>query len=81
MVKMESEVVLGDVTNVITENGSHSLEEVPERVSLIRINVKKSSFLDYHEEWSKGNSFINPLSVICLEGSCKEVLKRIDILL
>ena len=74
VVKMESETVLGDITNVLTENG---MKNVSDRVSLVRINMKKSEYLDYHKEWSHGKSFIDKKSVICLEGPCGIVLDRL----
>lgn len=77
VVKMESETVLGDITNVLTEDGTKNVESVSDRVSLVRINMKKSEFLDYHKEWSHGKSFIDKKSVICLEGPCGEVLDRL----
>ena len=78
MVKMECETVLGDITNKLTEDGKRAVERIEERVSLIRINVVKSSYLNYHEEWSHGNSHIQSNSVICLEGKCGEVLEKLD---
>lgn len=78
VVKMESETVLGDITSVITEEGTKGLDRVASRVSLIRVNVKKSKYLDYHKEWSEGKSFIDKDSIVCLEGPCGEVLERLD---
>ena len=78
VVKMESETVLGDITNIVTKDGSCEVPDLASRVALVRINVKRSSFLDYHEEWSNGNSHVDPSTVICLEGSCSEVLHKID---
>lgn len=74
---MESETVPGDITNVLTEDGTKNVEGVSDRVSLVRINMKKSEFLDYHKEWSHGKSFIDKKSVICLEGPCGEVLDHL----
>lgn len=81
VVKMESETVLGDVTNVITNEGELMLDNVSERVSLIRINKVRSKYLGYHDEWCKGRSHICVDSVVCLEGGCCSVLKRLDDLL
>ena len=78
VVKMESETVLGDVTNVLTENGTKAVDDLSSRVSLIRINVKQSSYLDYHEKWSEGNSHIDISTILCLEGECGDVLEAID---
>lgn len=78
---MESEVILGDVTNVLLESGGCEISDVPQRVTLIRINIKKPSYLGYHDEWSKGKSRISQDSIICLEGGCLEVLEKIDSLI
>lgn len=78
MVKMESEVILGDVTNVLLDSGECELSDIPQRVTLIRINIKKPAFLGYHEEWSEGESRISQDSILCLEGGCLEVLEKID---
>lgn len=78
VVKMESETVLGDVTNIITENGNKVVDDLSSRVSLIRINVKQSSYLDYHEKWSKGNSHTDLSTILCLEGACGDILEAID---
>ena len=78
---MECETVLGDITNVLTDNGKRQVERIEERVSLVRINLVASSFLNYHEEWSKGNSHIQKNSVICLEGRCGDVLEKLDALI
>ena len=75
---MESETILGDVTNVITNEGERMLNDLSNRVSLIRINKVRSKYLGYHEEWSKGKSHIADDSVICLEGSCCSVLEKLD---
>lgn len=81
MVKMESEVILGDVTNVLLESGECDINNVSQRVTLIRINIKKPSYLGYHDEWSNGKSRISQDSIICLEGGCLEVLEKIDSLI
>ena len=78
---MESEVILGDVTNVLLVSGECEISDVPQRVTLIRINIKKPSYLGYHDEWSKGESRISQDSIICLEGGCLEVLEKIDALI
>ena len=78
VVKMESETVLGDVTNIITENGNKVVDDLSSRVSLIRINVKQSSYLDYHEKWSKANSHTDLSTILCLEGACGDILEAID---
>ena len=78
VVKMESETVLGDITNVLTKDGSQEIDDLQSRIALVRINVKRSDFLDYHEEWSHGNSHVDLSTVICLEGSCGDVLNKID---
>ena len=80
MVKMESETVLGDVTNLLNEEGEGETSKSP-RVALVRINVKRSAYLDYHKEWSNGNSHIDPSTIFCLEGSCGDVLEKIDSLM
>ena len=79
--KMESEAVLGDITNVITKDGEKSIDRLDERVALIRINALKSAYLDFHKEWSKGNTHIDPKTVICLEGRCGDVLEQLDSML
>lgn len=76
---MESETVLGDVTNLLSENSETETRQ--SRVALVRINVKRSAYLDYHKEWSNGNSHIDPSTIICLEGSCGDVLEKIDSLM
>ena len=78
VVKMESETVLGDITNVLTKDGSQEITDLQSRIALVRINVKRSDFLDYHEEWSNGNSHVDKSTVICLEGSCGDILNKID---
>jgi len=75
---MESETVLGDITNVLTKDGSQEIVDLQSRIALVRINVKRPDFLDYHEEWSNGNSHVDHSTVICLEGSCGDVLNKID---
>lgn len=75
---MESETVLGDITNVITKNGERTINHLDQRVALIRINPVKASFLNFHEEWSNGNTHIDPSCVICLEGNCGDILEQID---
>ena len=75
---MESETVLGDITNVITEDGTKQVEQLEKRVALIRVNAVKSAYLNFHEEWSKGNTHIHPDTVICLEGACGDVLEKLD---
>ena len=42
---MESETVLGDVTNLLNEEGEGETSKSP-RVALVRINVKRSAYLD-----------------------------------
>lgn len=76
--KMESETVLGDITNVITHDGELKIDRLEERVALIRVNAVKSAFLDFHKEWSNGNTHIDPNTVICLEGPCGKVLEQLD---
>ena len=49
---MESETVLGDITNVVTKNGEKVINNLDQRVALIRINPVKASYLNFHEEWS-----------------------------
>ena len=75
---MESETVLGDITNVVTKNGEKVINNLDQRVALIRINPVKASYLNFHEELSNGNTHIDPNCVICLEGNCGDILEKID---
>ena len=70
----------GTPSNPVNENSKTETNPTP-RVALVRINTKRSAYLDYHKEWSNGNSHIDPSTIFCLEGSCGEVLEMIDSLM